>query len=99
MHLCIIPSVTCDDGDVRLVNGDGNTGESVTDGQVEMCWNNTWGTVCDHSWSASDASVVCRELGFYGEAAKYTQCFVVHITVVYACVIEYSLWLHKHIQI
>ena len=49
----------CTNGDIRL-RGGANSNE----GRVELCSNNTWGTVCDDFWSAADARVVCRQLGF-----------------------------------
>lgn len=38
--------------------------ESAVNGRVEICWNNTWGAVCDRNWTDSDTAVVCKQLGF-----------------------------------
>ena len=51
--------VGCSEGDVRLAGSN-----SFTEGRVEICLNNEWGTVCDQSWDSIDAGVVCRQLGY-----------------------------------
>lgn len=54
-----ITLVTCETGLIRLVGG-----ATSFEGRVEICVNETWGTICNGMWDVSDANVVCRQLGF-----------------------------------
>ena len=55
----ILSPLGCTTGVVRLV------GSSYTyQGRVEICINNTWGTVCDDKFGSSNARVVCHQLGY-----------------------------------
>ena len=56
---------SCNNGDVRLVGG-----INELDGQVEICYNKIWGSVCHNFWNTYDANVVCKQLR-YQYTGKY----------------------------
>ena len=49
----------CIDNDVRLVGG-----ETMLEGNVEICRNRSWTAVCDSMWTNLQATVVCKQLGY-----------------------------------
>ena len=66
---------SCSNGDVRLVGG-----STDNEGNVQICYYNAWGSICDDSWGRSDSNVVCRQLGFqsYG-IYLYIVMFIVFV--------------------
>ena len=49
----------CSNGDLRLVDG-----SFASEGRIEICYQNRWGTICDDNWDVLEARVVCAQLGY-----------------------------------
>ena len=60
-----VPS-NCSDGDIRLVGG-----RNKSEGNVQMCYNKAWSSLCSHNWETTAANIVCRELGYQAYGNNY----------------------------
>ena len=56
---------TCTQGAIRLQQG------TATQGRVEICNNNVWGTVCQDRWGNADARISCQQLGLPSSSEYY----------------------------
>ena len=59
MILHTLSALRCEEGDLRLIGS-----SAINQGIVEICKNETWGTICYSNWGQSEANVACRQLGF-----------------------------------
>ena len=55
----------CISGSIRFVGGN-----QPWEGRVEVCKQDTWGTVCDQMWNQEDANVACRQAGYSREGKR-----------------------------
>ena len=55
----------CTNGEVRLIST-----YRRSEGRVEVCHNNQWGTICGNSWYGNSTQVACSQLGYGGENSQ-----------------------------
>ena len=61
----------CSNGDIRLVGG-----STDNEGNVQICYSNAWGSICDDYWDIADSNVVCRQLGLHPYGTIYFITFL-----------------------
>ena len=66
--------IPCTDGAIRLEGG------TATEGRVEICNNDIWGTVCENGWDNTDVRVACQQLGLLSSSEYVTK---ISVTMVY----------------
>ena len=63
----------CQTGSLRL--GNNTVTANTSEGRVEICINNAWGTICDDLFGRTDAAVVCGSMGGYKNKSRLCKCW------------------------
>ena len=61
LHVILFNCIAlCTNGTVRIQD----SFNKPMSGEVEVCVNGTWSTICPNYWDNNDASVICKQLGY-----------------------------------
>ena len=63
---------SCTNGDVRLIS---RYSYGRSEGRVEVCHNQQWGTICRDNWSDNSTQVICDQLGYSGDYSYTTPSY------------------------
>ena len=69
-------ATVCASGNVRLTGSSDNS-----QGRVEVCVDNQWGSICDDSWSPPSTALTCKLLNKFGGELISPVDFLVNDTV------------------
>lgn len=83
---------SCLEGDVRLVSLAGyDRFQEFVFGEVQICLNSLFGSVCDTSWGNQDASVICRQMGFSPLGNNYSNMWMYVYFIMLVCILQEQL--------
>ena len=51
--------------------------QSCSQGRVELCYNNQWGTIYDDDRDDEDAEVICKQLKYSGSYGKIRRSLLI----------------------
>ena len=86
-----VEPANCGTGDIRLVGG-----SLESEGRLEVCVNQLWGTVCSRYWDYEETRIACRQLGHQelGNKLHHLLNFLNLVNVIIIAIQTYStLWL------
>ena len=67
-------------------------GNVETEGRVEICINNAWGSVCESGFTREEATVVCRQLGELQDEGMYNRMLILRIFYAYTVLTDICIF-------